>query len=188
MTTLPLCGSEGVLFRESDLQQWALLDCWHVSNWKSLNKSQRGGQLRILMTHPHGLSLTHPTLPTPTLFSPFPSVGTLFFLLLFHSVLQDELISNHHCTNKTSFHENVLFTSHPPTRLMWKKCICFKVWPSLSVTTDGQWIVSGSACSGRCSCENLSNVETERMKMTDWHFLFYSVWNIFIGSEVKHKH
>lgn len=107
----------------------------------------------------------------------------------FYSILSSKMNSSQTTTvcNKTSFHENVLFTSHPPTWLMWKKCICFKVWPSLSVTTDGQWIVSGSACWGRCSCENLSNVNTEKMQMTDWHFLFYSVWNIFIGSEVKHK-
>lgn len=55
----------GELFRESDLQQWVLVDCWRVSNWRSLNKSHRGGQLLILMTHPHHAVCHIPPCPHP---------------------------------------------------------------------------------------------------------------------------
>lgn len=75
----PSVRKRGQLFRESNLWQWRLLDHWRVSNWKSLNKSHRGGRLLILMTHPlcspshiPGLpTLTHHCGNAPLLFLPF---------------------------------------------------------------------------------------------------------------------
>lgn len=82
MTMLPLRGSEGVLFRESALQQWPLLDCWHVSNWRSLNKSWIK---RRPVTNSHDSppgSVPHTSHPVHThSLLPFPLCGNTLFSL-----------------------------------------------------------------------------------------------------------